>query len=515
MKQTSYTNPRHINFWIVCVFVAAIALHSTHFIFRTSMWFDELTGALNVRDKSFYQLITESLDYNQVAAVGFLLLQKLSTVLFGVNDHAYRFFPFIFSIVSLLLFLNISKYFFKGIALLSVFTLCAGSVALWYYGGEAKQYAGDITATLFIVWSALQLMKPDLKKASFWVIAIGGFILILCSLPAVIIAPMVLAVVFISFLKKQINLSKQSFYSIAFFWGFAGLLLAFYAKVIISTPVQDAMSNYWERGFVPLNNLGEGLSWILSGLKKELNFFLTGWMQDVYPSIQFISLALLIFSVPGIIYLSKKYKWCMPILFAPLITALLLSIFRVLPFDTRVAVYATWPLVFSGIAGIQAIQQWIPRLFPVALSAAVSLTIALPILLITIFSPTERPPFNGQPTQLVLHELKKQWQPGDLLFVYFKTRHALNFYGPKEGISNYKVGSNYQTIEPYLRQLDSLNGNKRVWFIFSQWTEKQPFPDSIKTYLGTVIGKEIGKIPDPHGGTESSEAAAHLFDLSK
>jgi hypothetical protein len=169
-------------------------------------------------------------------------------------------------------------------------------------------------------------------------------------------------------------------------------------------------------------------------------------MQDVYPSIQFISLLLLIFSVPGIIYLSKKYKWCMLILFAPLITALLLSIFRLLPFDSRVAVYATWPLLFSGIAGIQALQQWIPRTFPVALSAAVSLTIALPILLITIFSPTERPPFNSQPTQLVLHELKKQWQPGDLLFVYFKTRHALNFYGSKEGISNYKVGSNIRLL---------------------------------------------------------------------
>lgn len=513
--QSSLFNLRQINFWIALVLMAAIALHSIHFIFRTSMWFDELTAALNVRDKSFYQLVTQSLDYNQVAAVGFLLLQKLSIVLFGVNDHAYRFFPFLFSIVSLFLFLEISKHFFKSIALLSVFTLCAGSVSLWFYGGEAKQYAGDITASLFIVWSALQLMKPGLKKETFWLIAIGGFMLILCSLPAIVIAPMVLAVVFISFLKKQIILAKQSFYLIVFVWSLACLLLAFYAKFIISTTVQDAMSNYWKRGFVPLNNFGEGLSWILSALKKELNFFLTFWMQDVYPSITFISMALLIFSVPGIIYLSKNYKWYMLILFAPLIIALMLSIFRVLPFDSRVAVFATWPLVISGIAGIQALQQWLPRLFTSAVTTALSLTIALPILLITIFSKTERPPFNAQPTQLVLHELKKQWQPGDLLFVYFKTQHALNFYGAKEGITNYKVGSNYQTIEPYLRQLDSLKGNKRVWFIFSQWTEKQPFPDSIKTYLGNVIGKEIGRIPDPHGSTEDLEAAAHLYDLSK
>ncbi|MCY7310934.1 MAG: hypothetical protein LH619_09155 [Chitinophagaceae bacterium] len=514
MKKARLINYKHIDFWLLLILVTAIILHLNHFFFRTSMWFDELTCALNVRDHSFYQLATQSLDYNQIAPVGFLLLEKLSTVIIGVNDHAYRLFPLIFSLISLLLFLNISKQLFKGIALFSVFTLCVGSVSLWFYGGEAKQYSGDITASLFIVWSALQLMKPDLKKLTVWLIAIGGFILILCSLPAIVIAPLVLAVVFTSLLKKHINLSKQSFYLIAFVWGIACLLVALYAKYIISTTVQADMSNYWSRGFIPLNNIGEGLSWILSGLKKELNFFLTFWMQDVYPSIKFISVVLLILSVPGIIYLGKKYKSLVLILFTPLITALLLSIFRVLPFDSRVAVYATWPLVISGIAGIQALQKWIPRLFPSAVTTALSLAIALPILLITIFSKTERPPFNAQPTQLVLHELKKQWQHGDILFVYFKTRHALNFYGAKEGFTAYRVGGNYNTIEPHLRQLDSLKGNKRVWFIFSQWTEKQPFPDSIKTYLGTVIGKEIGKIPDPHGGTESSEAAAYLYDLS-
>lgn len=514
MKKVIFIKYKYIEFWLFLILLTAIILHLIHFIFRTSMWFDELTSALNIRDKSFSLLATQTLDYNQVAPVGFLFLEKMATIIIGINDHAYRFFPLVFSLISLLLFLNISKQFFKGVALLSVFTLCAGSVSLWFYGGEAKQYSGDITASLFIVWSALQLMKPDLKKSIFWLIAIGGFILILCSLPAVAIAPLALSIVFAKLLKNKINLSKQYFYLIAISWGIACLILALYAKFIISTTVQGAMSNYWSRGFIPLNNIGEGLTWILSGLKKELNFFLTFWMQDVYPSIKFISLILLILSVPGIIYLGKKYKSLILILFTPLITALLLSIFRVLPFDSRVAVYATWPLVFSGIAGIQALKQWIPRLFPSAVTTALSLTIALPILLVTIFSKTERPPFNAQPTQLVLHELKKQWQPGDILFVYFKTRHALNFYGAKEGITEYRVGGNYNTIEPHLRQLDSLKGNKRVWFIFSQWTEKQTFPDSIKSYLSNVIGKEIYKIPDPHGGKEDIEAAAYLYDLS-
>jgi hypothetical protein len=32
--------------------------------------------------------------------------------------------------------------------------------------------------------------------------------------------------------------------------------------------------------------------------------------------------------------------------------------------------------------------------------------------------------------------------------------------------------------------------------------------------MGTVIGKQIGYIPDPDGNTEDIEAAAYLYDLS-
>jgi hypothetical protein len=114
----------------------------------------------------------------------------------------------------------------------------------------------------------------------------------------------------------------------------------------------------------------------------------------------------------------------------------------------------------------------------------------------------------------VLRELKKQMQPGDILFVYHKARHALKFYGPKEGITNYQVAHSHDDIITYLREIDSLKGNKRVWFFYTQWTETQTFPDSIKQYMGKVIGKEIGQIKDPYGGTEDFEAAAYLYDLS-
>jgi len=514
MQRLNLFNPRQINFWLLLVFTTGVVLSSIQFFDRSSMWFDELTCALNVQHHSYYQLATQSLDYNQVAPIGFLLLEKFATTLFGENDFAFRFFPWIWSIVSLVFFLDIAKHFFKGPLLVAAFALFAGSVSHWFYAGEAKQYSGDIAAAVFLVWSALQLIKEKINSSTVWLIAGLGFLLIISSLPAIVIAPFLLSIIFIRLIKKQVAITPKHFFIITFCWAIACAWGTWYAKFVISSKVNGAMSAYWSRGFAPLGSIGSYIKWIYTTLTDELSYFLTFWMTDVIPQITIVSKILLLLSIPGIVFLAKKYKAATLLLFSPLLVALVLATAKILPFDNRVSIYATWPFIISGIAGITALQTWLPLLFRPKVSTALGLIIALPIILITIVLPSEHPPFNAQSSQPVLKTLKKQLQPGDILYVYFKSRHALHFYGPKEGITDYVTGNSYDSIVPFLRELDKFKGNKRVWFFFSQWTERQTFPDSIKAYLGNVIGKEITKIPDPDGNKEDLEVAAHLYDLS-
>ena len=511
-----YLNFRKIHFWTCLIIMAGIALRSIHYFARSSMWFDELTSSLNVQSHSFYQLATQPLDFNQVAPLGFLWYEKLATILFGENDLAFRFFPWVLSIVSIFLFLSISKQFLKGSLLVAVFILFSCSVTQWFYAGEAKQYSGDITAALFLVWAALQMMKPEIKRSRLWLIAAIGIIFIVSSFSAIVIAPFVLAVVFIRLWKKQINLSKGSFFLIAGCWAIACVLGAWYAKFVISSTANEAMTGYWSRGFPPPDSFTGYLLWIPTTLFKELSFFLTAWMKYTIPAITLVAFILLILSVFGIILLGRKYGWQTLILFAPPLVAIILATARVLPFDTRVAVYTSWPLLISGMAGIKAIQNRFANIFSPVITAVAGLMIALPIILITLILPSERPPFNAQSSQPVLRELKKQLQPGDMLYVYYRARHAMHFYGPKENIpeSSYIVGGDHKSIIPYLRELDQLKGNKRVWFFFTQWVPPKPYPDSMKIYLGSVIGKEIGKVSDPDGNIEDMEVAVHLYDLS-
>lgn len=500
--------------WITLVLLLAITLRAIHFFGRSSMWLDELAAAFNVMERNFYQLATESLGFNQVAPPGFLYLQKIATLIIGENDHAFRFFPFLFSLAGLLFYRSLCKTFTTGVPAIGAFALFALSLAMVFYSGEAKQYAADLTAAVFIVWSALQLLYKVPDKRRRWIMSIGGLIIILCSMPAVVMAPMAMLIVFIRILQKKSPLALSRFFAVAIPWAIACLVVTLYAKLVISTDVQEAMSDYWSRGFAPLTSVWELVKWFPTKIHKELSFSLAWWAADIIPFTSYIAWALMLLSIPGLIYCSKKYGIATLLLFIPLITALLLSILHVLPFDGRVSLYATWPIFISGMAGINALGEWQPRFFKPVVVGILAALIAFPLAITKLAVPLLRPPYNGQSAQPVLRELKKQWQPGDVLYVYFKSRYALRFYGPREGITEYVEGRSHTSVEPILRDIDSLRGKKRVWFFFTQWTPKQPFPDSIKAYMGTVIGKQIAVIPDPDGNTEDVEAAAHLYDLS-
>ncbi len=184
LKQSNLHNPRHINFWIALTVLVGITLRTVQFLGKSSMWFDELTSALNVQSRTFYQLATQSLDYNQVAPVGFLLAEKLATYVFGESDEAFRFFSWLWSIASLSLFVLIAQRFLKSFYLLAAVILFAGASSQWIYGGQAKQYSGDVAFSLFLIWASLLIIKADLKKGMVLFVALGGSIAILSSLPA-------------------------------------------------------------------------------------------------------------------------------------------------------------------------------------------------------------------------------------------------------------------------------------------------------------------------------------------
>ena len=258
MLQT-YFKPRHINFWIAVVILIGAVLRSIQFFGATSLWFDELTSALNIQSRSFYQLATQQLDYNQVAPVGFLYLEKISALIFGENDFAYRFFPWLLSLISLPLFLQISKKFLSGTYLLGSLILFSGSYAAFIYSGQAKQYSGDLTACLLLVWISLFLLDKKPNKWLIFFFAITGSVAILSCFQAVPLSLFLIAFLGVNFLRSKVLNEHKFIIVIAFVWSLAALLNYYYSQTAIGNTVKSAMSDYWansNNGFPPSGNIG-------------------------------------------------------------------------------------------------------------------------------------------------------------------------------------------------------------------------------------------------------------------
>ncbi len=315
------------------------------------------------------------------AGIGRQLMQNAilnCTLIFGENDLAFRFFPWLASLFSLPLFVLISKRFLSGVYLLGAVTLFSGSIAAFLYSGQAKQYSIDLMVCLFLVWSALFLLNKGLNKWMTLLLAFFGGIGILSCFPAIPLSLFLLALLGIYFYKTTTAYSKRYLIIIGCIWLMAALLNTYYSQTVIGGTVKSDMSAHWREGFPPTSNFLDYVLWFPNKILRELTFFNGWWFGEQIQVISILSLALLILSLPGIIYLVKKDLYKTLILFSPLLIALALAALRLMPFANRVSLYASFPLLICSLAGIQALREWWPRIFHPVLMTGVALLVSLP-----------------------------------------------------------------------------------------------------------------------------------------
>ena len=161
--------------------------------------------------------------------------------------------------------------------------------------------------------------------------------------------------------------------------------------------------------------------------------------------------------------------------------------------------------------GLLAIATWVNRKAVNKISRGIAITIPSLILLLVIV--VGKPPIIFQPSEPVLRELKDAMEPGDVIYVYFKGEYAMDRYAPRVGINSWIPGHRYLVASEYMNDLQNLKGKPRVWFFYTQWTEPQPFPDSIRVYLDNM-GQQLKVISKPEGKTGQDVSAAYLYDLS-
>ena len=495
------------------VILLAIGLRTTHYTGNPSLWFDELAIARNVADRSLVELIFEPLDHRQVAPVGFLVAVKISTTLLGSSEFAFRFVPWVGALLAPVLFWLVARRFVGGVSLIAGLLLFAISPAQTWFGGNCKQYSGDVTIALLLVWLAMRFRdRPADMRRALTAGLIGG-LLLLCSQPAVVTAFLLGLILLVEWWRRRSERPFSTLATIGGGWALGAFAAAMLMLRLVDEQTMVHMKSFWSEGFPPPPSAAlDSLLWYPLQTIETFGVFLFHIGAKSSPLAQIV-IVLSVIAVGGIIHLARGDRWTAALLAAPLIGALLAATVHLLPFRDRVGMHASWPILIMAMSGFEALHCWMPKkvrwiapataIFLAGVPAAAVLTVG-------------RPPYRGhQEMRPLLADFAERRKAGDAIYVFHGARHAMHFYGSTIGIKEdewTEGGVHYGDTRAYLHEVDAFRGEPRFWFVYTQ-TERFEAPKAIVAYLDS-IGEQLEMIPDPYGRGGQSEVAAYLYDLS-
>ena len=501
---------RAVHIAVIVVLVLGCVLRTAQYLGQVSLWHDELAIVRNVEQKPIRQLLTEPLEYRQVAPVGFVAAVALSSKIFGINELSVRLVAWLFGIASVLLFWRIAKRFASGAALVAGLTLFAVSPALILYSASAKQYSGDVAVTLLLILLALLYRERsgDLKTAC--IAGIVGGAALLFSYPTVLVTALLALILLIAWWQTQPRPPLAPLTVIIGGW-FAGAALSTMAALAVRDPETVAyMKTFWgsRGGFPP--SVRESLASFILWAPRQIFAVFAHFLLYITPPplVAIVAVPLVVLALIGLPLLWRRSRWSMALLLAPIAAGLLGAFIGLMPFRHRTGIYAGSAVLLFSMIGVEALRTWMPRRIR-WLATVVAVLVAGPLALIVLLA--ARPPYPTQESRPVLQALARRREPSDVMYVYCNGRHAIEFYGVRAGLSGWIQGGCHDDPIAYLRELDAYRGKPRLWFFFTQSHGQET--TLIRSYLRT-IGRELAAIPDPTRSSGEQETASYLFDLS-
>ena len=170
------------------IILVAAGLRLYQYLIGRSLWLDEAQLALNIERHGVAHLLTQTLELNQGAPAGFLLIERLAADTLGKGEYALRAFPLFCGLVAIPLFVVLARRTLSPLAVPIAVVFFAASGPLIYYSSEVKWYATDTMAALAIAVMSTMLIGESVRLRRATVLGLLGALLIQLSFAAVIAA---------------------------------------------------------------------------------------------------------------------------------------------------------------------------------------------------------------------------------------------------------------------------------------------------------------------------------------
>lgn len=429
------------------------ALAARQFFARASLWVDELAIVRNLEDRTVDELLTQPLDYDQVAPAGFLLVQKILGELGGYAELSVRAWPFASALLTLALVARLALALIPGPAALLPPLLLGLSALQVAMAAQAKQYASDgaVMAALLL----LAVTPPGARTGRRWragALALGivGPWLsqtALFALPAAALALL---------LDERAHLRRPGRWTMATIaaWAASGLAALLASRARVAPGTLAYMRDYWRDGFPPAPTSWLALKWWPYSLRM-----LVADVSNGAASYLLVALAAL-----GALVLWRRARRDAVVLLVPVLGVWAAAALRQYPMLDRLTFFLA-PIVVTLI-GVSA-GAIAARLGGGA--AATSATLALLLAPSVLELSRHLPPYAPQSVRPLLELMRRELRPGDRAYIPYASWQAWVHYAPRVGLASVPVhlGSCHgERLDAYRDEVTALDGGARTWTLF-------------------------------------------------
>jgi hypothetical protein len=321
--------------WIVTAF--GVCLLIWQWSAARPLWLDEQMIALNLRDRTFWDL-SHPLSFDQSAPFGWLVLERIALLALGANELALRLVPALFGIATLLCALMIGQRWMSPMGATAFALLCSFGQWLSFYAVELKHYSADAFGGLLLpaltVWVAEADADNTRTRLAVWgaVVAVAQWF----SIGALLVTP-VCAV-----LLTVVLMRSRSRPGVLYLCGIAGIcamsFAVHYAVALRYARESEYLRNFWQFAFPPASG---GAVATLEWLRDQLDDF------ALKPG--GTELAVLFWASAAAGFVLTRRRLLGSIAAAVVFSGFLFAVLRLVPLYERVSLWFV-PALYLGVA---------------------------------------------------------------------------------------------------------------------------------------------------------------------
>ncbi len=403
------------------VLVGGALLRIRAYATNRSLWLDESFLALNLIRRGWSTILGQ-LDFNQGAAPGFLLLEKGAATI-GTSELTLRALPLLLGLATLVLIAPVARRVCSRTAIPLACGLTAFSPSLIYYSSELKQYSGDVTAFLLLVWVGLRV-RDGVSRREAAVAAATGALAIVISQPAVFVAAGIGAVLLAADLVQWRRL-RPGTAAVVGVWAVAAGAVLFHAlhssagvlRSYTGSPSLGGSGGSGSNG----SSIMHSISKLPTSVAADLGLPTSGL------EIRLITYVVGAIGIVGVLALIRRRPWPTLLVATPIVVTIGASVFGHYPISGRTVLFVVPAAALFVAEGVLLCAKRLPWKLGVVLG------LGLVVLAleggVRADARTAMHPTHREEVRSVLRSVAKLKHPGDRLFVTYPAQYALAYYG--------------------------------------------------------------------------------------